>query len=256
MTWHVPATSTACRLRHLLPRDVVVAEVWNVSDAFPIYPEEARCVATASAHRVREFSAGRYCARIALNELGIRDFPLLLGADRSPSWPDSAIGSITHAADYCGVAVGKREQFVGIGVDAEVVTDVLHTLGATHSDRWRQIFTDEEENFLKALPVHERANMMAVIFSAKEAFYKCQYCVTRQFMDFSAVHIRVSKECFVARLVVQSESSKITPDCVGRFILCRGIVLTALAMTTAESARAPHGRGSLSISREGTQPER
>ena len=218
-------------LRQLLPVDVVVSEILDISREFPLHPQERHCVESAAPKRMREFSAGRHCARSALREVGIENFPLLIGADRSPCWPPTIVGSITHAGGYCGVALGARAKFVGIGIDAEVVTDVGKTLGREYSDSWTQIFTIEEMEWLNCLPQSERVGMLAVMFSAKEAFYKCQYSVTRQVMDFNAATVRPDCQCFV--IEPRDPPLRNRRQYQGRFALWGEFALATLVMTAA-----------------------
>jgi 4'-phosphopantetheinyl transferase EntD len=166
----------------LYPAGAVVAALRGAGDLSILDPEEARCVARAVPARVAEFAAGRLCARLALAELGVVGFPLLAAPDRSPVWPLGVVGSISHTAGHCAVVAGSRTQFLGLGLDTEL-------LAAVHAGLWSKLCTPPEHTRLGALPAAQRARAAALIFAAKEAFYKMQYPLTRERLDFDAVAI-------------------------------------------------------------------
>ncbi|WP_208855640.1 4'-phosphopantetheinyl transferase family protein [Rhodopseudomonas palustris] len=69
--------------------------------------------------RVREFTAGRNCARAALRIMGHPATPIPARPDRLSSWPAGVCGSISHDADYCAVAVAQARHLRSIGIDVE-----------------------------------------------------------------------------------------------------------------------------------------
>jgi len=129
-------------------------------------PEEHAGIEHAVAKRQQEFIAGRICARQALDRLGITAGPLRKLPDGSIAWPDSIMGTVSHSETWCGAAVAQRCDVAGIGLDIETVTRVGENL-------WRQILTQEERAWLDRQPVAEAQQSVALIFSAKEALYKC-----------------------------------------------------------------------------------
>ena len=75
-------------LRGLYPAGVVAAELREPGDVASLLPAEAACLARGAVPvRAHEFAAGRQCARYALAQFGIADFPLLAASDRRPLWP-------------------------------------------------------------------------------------------------------------------------------------------------------------------------
>ena len=188
--------------------------------------QEAHCVAQAQPKRREEFAGGRDCARRALRGLGIEEAPLLVNADRTPRWPDGIVGSITHTDGYCAAAVGRRSQFRGIGIDAE-------NLGAVEPQLWQDICAAEELAWLMTRPEEQRPTLATLMFSAKEAFYKCQYAVTGRRPAFNEVTIAIGVEKFRARsrrdigLLPQDE------ELAGTYWMVRGLVVCALAIRTA-----------------------
>ncbi len=149
-------------------------------DAALLYPEEAQHLGKAIAKRVGEFAAGRICARQVLEQLGVSGFPLLVREDRRPQWPDGIVGSITHTHGFYAAVAARSGEYRAIGVDAELVGRVGRHL-------WPKICTIEETAWLEGLSEPEQARTGALIFSAKEAFYKCQYGLTESWVGFQDV---------------------------------------------------------------------
>ena len=172
---HLPQPSELTR--SLFPEGVRAAEMRGVADPALLSAAERRCVERAAPKRVQEFAAGRLCAHRALAELGIQEFPLLSAQDRLPIWPAAAIGSISHTQGYCAAVVGLRAQFAGLGLDTE-------SSSAVGSELWSQICTERELEQLQGLPAQWRVRAASLIFSAKEAFYKCQYPLTGEWLNF------------------------------------------------------------------------
>ncbi len=166
----------------LFPAGVVAAEMREPGDESLLYPAEALCVARAVPKRVREFAAGRLCARLAMAAFGVHDFTLRAALDRQPLWPQALVGSISHTTGLCVAAVGDRQRFSGLGLDCEVVEHVTR-------DLWRSILTPDEAAWVDALRQGEQAAGAALVFAAKEAFYKCQYPLTSEWLDFQDLRV-------------------------------------------------------------------
>ena len=174
-----PARLSALVTRQF-PPGVVGAELRIAGDPSLLLPAETRFLARAVPKRIQEFSAGRLCARRALAQFGFTDYPLTMNDDRRPQWPDTIVGSITHTAEFCGAVVAQRGQFLAIGLDTEIV-------GRVTPEIWPTICTPEEAAWLHTLGEPEQSRCAALVFSAKESFYKCQYGVTRQWLEFDDV---------------------------------------------------------------------
>jgi 4'-phosphopantetheinyl transferase EntD len=168
----------------LFPDGVAAAELRGQGDASLLLPVESAGLGRAVQTRVQEFAAGRSCARIALAQFGIHDFPLAVRGDRQPAWPPSMVGSITHTAGLCAAVVGEAARFVGLGLDCEVVGDV-------ESDLWPKICIPREIAWLRSLPPGEQTRASALIFAAKEAFYKCQYPAVGEFLSFHDIRLGI-----------------------------------------------------------------
>jgi 4'-phosphopantetheinyl transferase EntD len=179
-----PATLST-RLGSLFPPGAVAADLREAGDPALLLPAEAMHVARAVPKRVHEFAAGRLCARRALAEFGIVDVAVKVADDRQPVWPDSFIGSITHTAGFAAAVVAERRSAVGLGLDSEVVGDVDTKL-------WPSICVSMETAWMASLPASEQAAAVTLIFSAKEAFYKCQYALVRERLNFHDVRVEVA----------------------------------------------------------------
>jgi 4'-phosphopantetheinyl transferase EntD len=177
--------SLSSRVCSLFPPGVAAAELREKGDPSLLLPEEAVHVGRAVAKRVQEFAAGRLCARQALAEFGIVDFPIRVADDRQAIWPDGLVGSITHTAGFCAAVVAERRRIASVGLDSEVVGDVKGEI-------WPSICAPIETAWIDSLPAAQRAAAVTLIFSAKEAFYKCQYPVTREFLDFLDVRVEAA----------------------------------------------------------------
>lgn len=129
-------------------------------------------LSNAVAKRKAEFLAGRWCARAALSELGIDGTPGL-NPDRSPAWPEGALGSITHSHGVVEVMVADASQWLTVGVDTE------RWVSPERAARLeRELLTEEEQNALAGMSPLQRANRLTLIFSAKESLFKALYPLT------------------------------------------------------------------------------
>jgi 4'-phosphopantetheinyl transferase EntD len=167
-------------LQNLFPAAVVGAELREPGDTSLLLPEEAEYLGRAAPKRAQEFAAGRLCARRALAEFGVTDFPIRVASDRQPLWPELLIGSITHTDGYCAAVVAERRRFSAIGIDCEIVGHVTPEL-------WPQICVSAELLWLDSLAPPERDAAVTLLFAAKEAFYKCQYPLVAEWLDFHDV---------------------------------------------------------------------
>jgi 4'-phosphopantetheinyl transferase EntD len=213
----------------LFPPGVIAAELRADADASMLPPEEMRHVEHAVPRRQREFAAGRLCARRAAVELGIANLSLPVNPDRRPCWPAALVGSITHATGYCAAVIAERTRFRSIGVDAEVV-------GHVTEDVWPHVFTPSESAWLRARPRREQPRCAAAVFSAKEAFYKCQYEVTSRWLEFDEVVLdlcfdRADGGAFGVSLLTPGGDlhERALSGATGRFCFHAGLVLTGIA---------------------------
>ncbi len=180
---------------------------------------EEEAVEGAAQTRIEQFTAGRVCSRIALGRLGVATTtPVLRGEDRAPIWPPGFVGTISHTDTWCAAAVARAEDVRSIGIDLEPATPLKESL-------WRRVCTSNERDWLHELP--EPGLTGKVVFSVKEAVYKCQYPITNKFLGFHAVEVKFDDGSF--RAVFQQEAGEFRPGDVmsGRYLVEDGLVATA-----------------------------
>lgn len=178
-----PALLSA-RLQTLFPPGTLAAELREAGDLGLLYPEEAVHLGNAVAVRRQQFAAGRLCARRVLAEFGILNFPLKAAEDRQPLWPENLVGSITHTDGFGAAVAADKESLAAVGIDSEVA-------GRVKAELWRSICTPGEIRWLQALPESQQAAAATLIFAAKEAFYKCQYPLVGEWLNFHDATIEV-----------------------------------------------------------------
>ncbi len=153
-----------------------------------LFPEEEPIVSRAVEKRRREFASGRACARLALGELGVAPVAILSGAHREPLWPPGVVGSLTHTHGLCWAAVAPGARFRGLGVDAEPDVPLAPALA-------RRVCSPAET--ARAAGVGLDAGILAhVVFSAKEAVYKCQFPTSGTYLGFGDVTLELAEGSF------------------------------------------------------------
>lgn len=129
------------------------------------------------AKREREYQAGRSCAHRLLSNLGC-DHQVGVNPDRSPAWPDGFVGSISHSDRWSWAAIARSDAFKSLGLDTEpVVTSETQQLLAS------EIASPREWQIAHSLSLTDQ-QAFSVVFSAKEAFYKCWHPITGNFFGF------------------------------------------------------------------------
>jgi 4'-phosphopantetheinyl transferase EntD len=164
------------QLAALFPVEVQAAELRGAGNPDTLFPEERAGQEKWAAKRVSEFAAGRQCAHLAMRRLGIAPAPLLSRPDRRPAWPAGVVGSITHCAGF-GAAVVARESSVR----------------SLEPHLWPRVLNPHELAWVNSKPESERRLWATVVFSAKEAYYKCQFGVTGNWLEFSDAHVEVGR---------------------------------------------------------------
>jgi 4'-phosphopantetheinyl transferase EntD len=173
-------------LAALFPVKVEAAELHGAGDPSLLFPIERAGKERWAEKRIREFAAGRQCAREALSRLGHAPGPLLSLPDRRPDWPAGIVGSITHCTGLACAVVASSQHVRSLGLDVEVADAVDEHL-------WPRILNAAERAWLQACPSDERKIWATTIFSAKESFYKCQYPVTGHWLEFEDAHVELQR---------------------------------------------------------------
>ena len=221
-------------LESLFSPDVVVEASGDDAPVEPLHPLEANFVRDAVPRRRREFAMGRTCARRALARLGIENRPLLPGHDRAPLWPRGIVGSISHCEGFCAVAVARRDRTHSIGLDVELRLPLDVRLMQT-------ICTPAERAaLLRTTAALPEADWAAIVFSAKESFFKCLYPFRPRFLDFHDVEIVLepARGAFRARPGRDiGLSTALVGAMRGRFALDEACIFTAVTLAGAERAK-------------------
>jgi 4'-phosphopantetheinyl transferase EntD len=176
----------------------------------------------AVSSRRDEFVAGRVCARAALLALGAASTTVPRGSDRAPEWPDGFVGSISHSGGFAFAAAARASEARALGLDVEQIsrfeTARITRLVTTASERTRFDISTET---------------LAIIFSAKEAVYKCLYPLLRQFLEFDAIELDAihpgSFSCHPTRRL----SDEFTPETIikGRHAIADGLIHTGVLLS-------------------------
>jgi 4'-phosphopantetheinyl transferase EntD len=229
------SASQSALLVGLFPEGVAVA-CGDPAVGTPVRPAEAELVARAVAKRRLEFARGRACARAALALLGGPSVDILMGRDREPLWPNGFVGSLTHTDGFCAGAVARRDRFAGLGLDAEPDTPLEPTVA-------EQVASREECERAAARAGHDPARAAHLVFSAKEAFYKCQFPLTRSFLGFDAVRIEVDENALSCVLLEAAGPFRPGTTFRGRWRRKGGLILTAFWLATDQNVEAPPVNG-------------
>ncbi len=222
----------ACRsqLERRFGSDVSCDVVSVDGDCSKLWFSERDLVARAVSRRQREFAAGRACARTLLARHGFEPAALLRANDRSPLWPNGAIGSISHHDRLCAVAVARMGRVRALGLDIEPDEPLDEGL-------WPVLFVDRELRALARSSQLLRGRMARVLFSAKESVFKCTSAIHRGRLGFHQVEIALaaSGDEFVARVLDSNRGEDATIALAGFHFVCDGSIFTGM------SVRSPFG---------------
>lgn len=191
-------------------------------------PEEEPLVARSVAKRRNEFVTARYCARLALEELGQPPVPILKGEKGEPSWPDGVVGSLTHCAGFRGAVVGRSADVRSVGIDAEphgVLPDGVLNAVSLPAERAELAALSDGQHWDR------------ILFCAKEATYKAWFPLTRRWLGFEDAHISFTvtgeaSGAFVSRILIDPAALAGPPltELRGRWSVTNGLVLTAIVL--------------------------
>lgn len=127
-----------------------------------------------------EYVVGRFCAQEALKKMGI-DGQVERLQDRSPQWPKTVVGSITHTKNFSMAAVGSEELWKGIGIDSETLSR------DTPIEICAKQFITPNELALRGSIAQE--HWMYTVFSAKESVFKALYPLVKRYFGFFDVEV-------------------------------------------------------------------
>jgi 4'-phosphopantetheinyl transferase EntD len=194
-------------------------------------PEEEPLIAKSVAKRRNEFITVRYCARIALGELGLPPVPILKGDKGEPCWPDGVVGSLTHCTGYRGAVVGRSAAVRSVGIDAEPHDTLPHGVLDAIS------LPEERSEIPQAMSAD--LHWDRILFCAKEATYKAWFPLTKRWLGFEEAYISFEADGpgsatggFVSRILIDGAALTGPPLTAlrGRWAVERDLVLTAIVL--------------------------
>jgi 4'-phosphopantetheinyl transferase EntD len=221
MIQHNPAKLTMS-LNELFPPGALAAEMREPGDPAALLPDEKQYHRGAVQKRAEEF------AHRLLAEFGVVDFPVKVAADRQPLWPEGLVGSITHTSGFCAAVVARKQSLSAVGIDSEVA-------GSVKAELWRGICTPSEIAWLRSLPAGEQSAAATLIFSAKEAFYKCQYPLVGERLNFNDATVAPAWGAARGVFTIHANRSialarHATLPLQGRFLFHENLVTTGIAV--------------------------
>jgi 4'-phosphopantetheinyl transferase EntD len=209
--------------------DLACAELYSDPPGLSPMAEEEPLIERSVAKRRNEFITVRYCARIALGELGFPPVPILKGEKGEPCWPAGVVGSLTHTNGYRGAVVAEREWVRSVGIDAE-------PHGTLPKGVLESVSLPAERGELAALPPD--LHWDRILFCAKEATYKAWYPLTSRWLGFEDAHVVFDIDDggtggeFVSEILIDGAARSGPPLTAlrGRWSVRDGLVLTAIVL--------------------------
>ena len=218
-----PSGGAQTTIQALLPASACVEMSGDVCES-RLFAVEASSVVNAVAERRREFATVRHCARKALARIGVPGAPIVPDADGAPRWPAGVVGSLTHCEGYRAAAVAPSGGVRGLGIDAE-------PHDAIDAETLDLIARPDERAQLRALADAQPATHWdRILFCAKEAVYKAWFPLTRRWLDFDDVWVRLRADgTFLARVQVDEPRANGVDlsSFSGRWTVGGGLVLAA-----------------------------
>lgn len=188
-------------------------------------PELQTATESMSSERIAEFATGRLLAHRALARVG-GDGIVARGPDRQPTWPAGFTGSITHTRGWCLAAAAPTGTIASIGVDAEVIDRV--------SDRVaRRILTPRDEATIAAGGSERGRFGAAVIFAAKEAFYKAHHQLEPRYLGFGAISVEIGDTDIAVHAEDGLVRSELAARCRGRWAIHEAKVVVGMEIGLA-----------------------
>ncbi len=151
-----------------------------------LLPEEAPAAENMALVRRRAFASGRACARLALERLGRKPVGVGVGHAGAPIWPRGVVGSITHTDAWAAAVVADDRRALSLGLDLEDDAP----LDAATCD----LVCSGDQTAIESNPPPERLRLGKLVFTIKEAVYKCHWPIARRFLEFEDVRVRVDIE--------------------------------------------------------------
>lgn len=158
-----------------------------------LFRSEHDLVSGAVPARRREIVAGRVLARRLMVDMGVPEQGIGQHPNGAPIWPVGLCGSIAHTFSQIAVAVARTSQLQSLGIDI----DDGRNLGTATS----QVGLRDEIKSLAAHPLaRDEASAVRLLFSTKEALFKCQSPVTKNdSLSFMDVRLTLTEDGLTAK---------------------------------------------------------
>ena len=133
--------------------------------------------------RQAEYLAGRYVARAALNNLGVKVKTIPIGKNRCPIWPMGVNASISHTSTraICVSAYKHHYQYLGLDIENQLSSEQVDEVK-------NSVINKNEDNLLVTSAVGYEMSF-SLVFSAKESLFKALYPSVGYYFDFLAAEI-------------------------------------------------------------------
>jgi 4'-phosphopantetheinyl transferase EntD len=144
-------------------------------------------------------------------------------------WPDGFVGSIAHTRNrergFCGAAVARAADVRSLGLDVELDAPLERAL-------WVRVLTDRERALIEERAESLQGFLGKLFFSAKECAYKCQYPLSRQFLEFHDVEVTISVERSELSAVLLRDAGPLRRGAVfvGRYARRDGLIATGITL--------------------------
>ena len=177
--------------------------------------------------RQADYFYGRLAARIALAETGCPLADVGIGPHRKPLWPPGVVGSITHGNGYAAATVVTDSRLRGIGIDIEAPIK-----GSIVDGIDLQVLCARERALLERHPAVSYTLAVALVFSAKESFFKALFNSVGHYFGFDAMVLESldmagGRMYFRTRIALCPDWPAATGAVVHFRLLATGEVLTA-----------------------------
>jgi 4'-phosphopantetheinyl transferase EntD len=162
---------------------LTVAAIADVQ--FDLHPLELDIAREMTPRRLREFRAARTLGRLALTALDKEPSAITRGNGGEPLWHPGVVGSLAHSDTFATALVSTVSTCEAVGVD---IIDGREIMPAEAVDLMNS--GEVEIAFASQIAPPNRERAREIVFSIKEAVFKCQYTKTRWAdLDFDEIEI-------------------------------------------------------------------
>ena len=147
--------------------------------------------------REQEYNLGRYCAKQAMNAIGVECNKIQSSSHGFPIWPKGIVGSISHSKGMCLSAVAKYNDFEAIDIDLE------------QFNRIKESSLDRIVHPKEIAEINSDLKKATLLFSIKEAFYKAQFPIYKTHLNFKDLAFSYDFSSQQAELIWLSDKSPI-----------------------------------------------